>query len=1163
MAQSVRQRNLFAAEDFTVVYDTFKQANFQAYDYDTIKASMVDYIRANYPENFNDWTESSEFVALIELLAFMGHNLAFRADLASRENFLSTAERRDSVLRIADFLGYTPARTNAASGLLKIDSVNTTQNVYDVAGNSLKNKTVSFVDDQDTNSYQNFILILNEIFTKNTPFGRPSATASVNGIQTEIYKTSLTENQEVAFNFSASVNGSAEAFEIVNSNISENNTLIEPSPEPNAAFNVVYRNDKQGITSDDTGFFVGFKQGKLSYSDYNADTAIANLKLTIPATNVNNSDVWVQSLDSTGNISTKWTKVPRAYGNSALYNAVINNNRTLFSVSSLENDAVSVNFGDSVFSDIPRGIIRIWYRTSLNQTYTLNVDDVGSVGFSIKYDARDGNQYTATFNCSLQRPVSNASARESITSIKSNAGRTFAAQDRMITAEDYNILPIASSQNIRKIKSVNRTHSGHSRFIDINDPTAQYQNVNIVGDDGYIYGDSLIKRDTLSLPTNLTNNQIFDRYISNLPANPEIMNFFYANYDSVSTDFSTTANSYRWNQVSRTSAASTGGYLSRAGNIVRVGDSASYEAQDIKAGSIIEFIESPYVVGSLGNVGDHLRIINSGFGYTSAPTVTVVGTGSGATAVANVTEIPDPANPAQTTYGVTSVVLTNGGSGYTNPVTVLIEGGNGQGAIAVATAKSSKTRWARVINVDNDGLGVDDAAGNATGRNSKGEGAIVLSTPIPNGARITNIFQSYATQFTASEKAQIINQLYNRNNFGIRFDSVTSKWEIITGNDIAPASENKNFSLNNAGNTTSNNMDNSWLIKVSYSGDYWTFLTRRQRVIFGSEEDVRFYNNNGRIKWDAETNKPQRDSITIFKSNTESEVSSQPLGEDLTFYAYDYYTEDDGYTDDHRLIITMSDINNSLYPTNPMALRRLLNADKIDLITATENGYTYKTYDATSITPSQYSGRANLTFKWKRVADTARRIDPSISNIIDVFCLTNTYDNEYKRWLADDRREETKPLYPTSDELSLQFESLASRKSISDTVIYRSAKYKSLFGDTAESNLQATFRIIKVVGTTLSDNEIKNRVVEAIDEFFDVDNWDFGETFYFTELSAYIHNKLLGIISSIVIVPLQESSSFGNLFQVTPDSDELLIPDVTLNSIDIVDNFTGTNLRIK
>jgi len=103
MAQGARQSSLFAAEDFSVVYESFAQANLQAYDFDTIRNAMVDYINTNYPENFNDWITSSEFTSLIELMAFLGHNLAFRADLGARENFLSTAERRESALRIAEF----------------------------------------------------------------------------------------------------------------------------------------------------------------------------------------------------------------------------------------------------------------------------------------------------------------------------------------------------------------------------------------------------------------------------------------------------------------------------------------------------------------------------------------------------------------------------------------------------------------------------------------------------------------------------------------------------------------------------------------------------------------------------------------------------------------------------------------------------------------------------------------------------------------------------------------------------------------------------------------------------------------------------------------------------------------------------------------------------
>ena len=1151
MAQSIRQRNLFAAEDFTVVYDSFAQANFQAYDYDTIRSAMVDYIRDNYPENYNDWISSSEFVALLEMIAFMGHNLAFRVDLASRENFLSTAERRASVLRIADFLGYNPARALAARGHLKINSVKTTQNVYDVSGASLKSKEIDFVDDLDSNSYQNFILIMNEIFAKTNQFGKPSSSKTIGGTKTDIYNTNIADDQGIIFPFQSKVNGKSEPFEVVNQYIGPDSVLIEPAPTPDASFNFVYKNDNQGIASANTGFFVGFKQGTLQYTDYTADTAISNLSVAVNESNINNQDVWVQNVDADGQVLANWTKTDATFGVSAIFSAIQNKIRTLFSVKTQENDTISINFGDGVFADVPRGILRIWYRTSLNNSYTLNTDDVGTVNFSFVYTASDNNEYTASFTAEMQEATNNASSRESVTSIKTNSGRVFAAQDRMVTAQDYSVFPLTVGDNIRKIKSINRTHSGHSRFIDINDPTAQYQNVSIVADDGYVYSESTLNRTTLSLPTNLTEEQVFDQYISNLISNPETINLFYQKYTPVNIAFSSNTGSYQWNQVTSNGTGQTSGYITRNSVVERVGKSASTAVKEIKLGSIIEFIESPYNSGSLGVTGTLLTVTNGGSGYTSTPTVTFKGTGTGATA-----------NAVITAGAVTSITIVSGGSGYTNPVTVEITGGGGTLASATATATSAEKIWARVTRITEDGLGIDDITGTPIGRDSSGAGAIILNKMVPNSARVSRIFPAYNTQFTVSEKALIVEQLTLKNTFGLRYNSDNSEWKIITTNNVAPDSSNAttNYSATYGGNTTGNNLDNSWIVKVSYSSDKWIMVTRRFRIIFGSTTDVRFYNQNSNVKFDFETNKPARDKIRVFKTNSRSNNSPYSLGSDINFYGYKYYTESDGHSDDHKIIATISSIENDLYPDDPLAFQDLVGADTVETKTVTEYGFDYTVIDTSANTGTK-SGRKDLVFQWKRIADSEQRIDPSISNIIDTFVLTNTYDLTYRNWLSNDRTDDGLPKPPTSDELKTQFASIENKKSISDSLIYRSAKYKPLFGDTADTNLQATFRVVKAGGTTLTDTEIKNRVLAAITSFFNIDNWEFGETFFFTELSAYVHNQLLGVMSSIVIVPTQEESAFGNLFQVTPNSDEVFIPDIDLNTIKIVTSFTGSNLR--
>ena len=126
MAITTRQTAIFGVEDWKQLYQTYREADFQSYDFETLRKSFVDYLRLYYPETFNDYIESSEFIALLDVMAFMGQSLAFRADLNARENYIDTAERRDSVVRLANLVSYTPKRNSPAQGLLKVTSVTTT-----------------------------------------------------------------------------------------------------------------------------------------------------------------------------------------------------------------------------------------------------------------------------------------------------------------------------------------------------------------------------------------------------------------------------------------------------------------------------------------------------------------------------------------------------------------------------------------------------------------------------------------------------------------------------------------------------------------------------------------------------------------------------------------------------------------------------------------------------------------------------------------------------------------------------------------------------------------------------------------------------------------------------------------------------------------------------
>ena len=199
------------------------------------------------------------------------------------------------------------------------------------------------------------------------------------------------------------------------------------------------------------------------------------------------------------------------------------------------------------------------------------------------------------------------------------------------------------------------------------------------------------------------------------------------------------------------------------------------------------------------------------------------------------------------------------------------------------------------------------------------------------------------------------------------------------------------------------------------------------------------------------------------------------------------------------------------------------------------------------------------SFEWKHIAPSDVRIDPSISNVVEMFMLTKSY---YQNMISyKNGGTASLPNPPTSEQLAQEFAGLDEFKSVSDQLVYSSGKFKLLFGDDAEEELQAKIKVVKLPGSSTSDAEVRSAVLELVDAYFNVDNWDFGETFYFSELSAYIHQELGRAVASVVIVPSKSESIFGDLYQVRASSDELFFSTATVDNIEVVKSLSATNLR--
>jgi hypothetical protein len=147
-------------------------------------------------------------------------------------------------------------------------------------------------------------------------------------------------------------------------------------------------------------------------------------------------------------------------------------------------------------------------------------------------------------------------------------------------------------------------------------------------------------------------------------------------------------------------------------------------------------------------------------------------------------------------------------------------------------------------------------------------------------------------------------------------------------------------------------------------------------------------------------------------------------------------------------------------------------------------------------------------------------------------------------------------------DLRTSYDYLLNNKMISDTVILHPGKIKLLFGTNAAPELQALFKVIKTETSLKTDNEIKTTIVTTIRNFFDIITWEFGETFFFTELAAAIHSALPTDISSVVLVPTFAQNQFGDMFEVLAREDEVFYADVLVGNIEIVPAYNAINLRL-
>jgi len=1123
MATSSRQTSLFGVNDWQAIYQTFRQADFKSYDYETLRKSFIDYLRAYYPETFNDYIDSSEFIALMDMIAFMGQGMAFRNDLNTRENFIDTAERRDSVIKLANLVSYNPKRNIAGQGYIKVTGISTTEQLYDLNGLNLSNQTILWNDPANVNWLEQFNTIVNATLINSQRIGRPGNTADLVGVKTDEYAINIPSNSLPIVPFTTTVDTINMPFELVSATSLNEDYVYEIPPAPTGKFNMLYRNDKLGYGSPNTGFFFYFKQGALQSYDFNLAQQISNQVVNIDIQGINNTDTWLYQLNTSNGSLGLWKQVESVYANASLNTET--SNKKVFSVISRFNDQVSYAFGDGVFSEAPVGTYRAYVRAGNALTYTIDPTEMQGISVTIQYISRSGRTEALTLALELQLPVSTAQSRETLADIKLRAPARYYTQNRMVNGEDYNNFPYTLYSSIIKSKAINRSSVGVSKNLDLLDPTGKYSSTNSFGDDGGLYQNS----DNQYLLLTINNTGDIIKFLTDSLAavldDTRANQYYLQNYPRYDINTATGDGVVYWN-TSTVNGNNITGYMyniSGSANVpIAVGPYSTHDAKYITKGALVK---------------------------VSAP----------------------------------------GGYYFDD---------NYRLVVGIPTASNITFYWTTVLNVIGDGYN------NGEGNFSNGTGPITFNGFVPSGALITQVIPSFSNTLPSTVLQECRTRMELNQSFSLLFDNslmvTQDRWSI------------------DRYDTT------GWFVNFeSLGNNRYSVAYRSLRYYFGSVADTRFWFETGKLVYDPVTGKILSDNVKILATNTQPS-SNYPLAKPVQVSVVGQTVESDGYVNDFEVEVSSIDVNNreiildpdffntvTSYQPNTTnvgvyaffeLVQDAVNLSRYQLIDTTSVVYQYttnstievvkyeyplgqlfyassenkfyKTVQDTTVTTPYYLlveqpqylmqyGRQGLQFQYRHNSNNTTRIDPATTNIIDMYLVTQSYYTAYQNWIQDTTGTVPMPSIPTIGELQQSYGNIDDYKMLTDSVILNSVRFVPLFGSKSAPQLQGTIKVIKSHSTNASDSEIRSAVLSSMNNYFNINNWSFGDTFYFSELSAYLHASLKDLISSVVLVPNDPTMNFGDLYEIKSAPYEIFVNGATANDVVVIAALTPAQLQIR
>jgi hypothetical protein len=456
-----------------------------------------------------------------------------------------------------------------------------------------------------------------------------------------------------------------------------------------------------------------------------------------------------------------------------------------------------------------------------------------------------------------------------------------------------------------------------------------------------------------------------------------------------------------------------------------------------------------------------------------------------------------------------------------------------------------------------------------------------------------------------------LNTISLKQNFALKFDNsiliTLERWSLVQPIPTNPGTTDyfikfESDAINNAYNVTINN--------ITY--------------YFGSVDQVRFMFDSTQRVYDPRSGQVFSDFVNVFKTNANS-TNTGTLGLDYVLNVTGQSINSDGYPDDYQISLTSIDLiskftydpdfftqivgeNSTAYvffevyiDINDLYRLQLLPVNSVIYAYPTQNQVLNVIYDypagtvfycssgnTQSISPKFYqsyvvigttptllqlldvttgyvmaTGRSAINFQYCHNSNNTTRIDPATTNIIDLYLVTQSYYTQYQNWIQDTTGTISEPNKPTINELNQSYGKLQDYKMLSDSLIPNSVIFKPLFGAKAAPALRATVKVVKAANTNASNSEIRSAVLSSMNSYFNINNWNFGDTFYFSELSAYLHDQLGELISSVVLVPNNPTQSFGDLYEIKCAPYEIFQNAATASDVQVIAALTPAELQIR